>query len=77
MRTLGEGGSGVVLEGLEHSTGARYAVKILREELGIDGERLKREFRTLSALSHPNVVRFFELFEEDNRLHLTMETRGE
>lgn len=73
MRTLGEGGSGVVLEGLEHSTGARYAVKILREELGIDGERLKREFRTLSALSHPNVVRFFELFEEDNRLHLTME----
>src|SRR5262245_58711827 len=37
------------------------------------GGRFTREFRVLARLSHPNVVRVFELGEDERGLYFTME----
>ena len=73
IRTLGVGGSGTVYEAREFATGAHVALKELHEQTGESLLRFKQEFRTLSEVSHPNVVRFLGLFEEHGRFYFTME----
>ncbi|MCB9764624.1 MAG: AAA family ATPase [Alphaproteobacteria bacterium] len=64
LRLLGEGASGVVHEARDRYTGARVAVKTLRRLDPVALLAFKAEFRTLSRLHHPNVVRLHGLFEE-------------
>lgn len=73
MDLLGSGGMGTVYEARERETGARIAIKMLREREGSALFRFKQEFRVLADLSHPNLVRFGELFEDAGRFYLTME----
>ena len=73
VRPLGEGGMGIVYEARERTGGSIVALKMLRREVGSSIYRLKQEFRVLSDFAHPNVVRYFELFEDEGRLCLTME----
>jgi hypothetical protein len=64
---------GAVYEAVDHRTGQRIALKLLRE---IDPDsvlRFKEEFRRLTDLAHPNLVRLGELFEEAGRWYFTME----
>ncbi|WP_164104072.1 serine/threonine-protein kinase [Candidatus Laterigemmans baculatus] len=53
---IGEGGSSLVFDAVEVSSGTSYALKVLLNpnELGID--RLKRGFRALADFYHPNLV---------------------
>jgi serine/threonine protein kinase len=70
---LGEGGMGVVYSALDRERNSRVALKTLRN-LSADGiARLKREFRALQGLHHPNLVVLGELFEEAGRWFFTME----
>jgi hypothetical protein len=73
LRKLGSGGYGTVYEAREVATGARVALKELNDQTGESLLGFKQEFRTLSELSHPNVVRFVGLFEEAGRFYFTME----
>ncbi len=82
---LGEGGMGIVFRGwLFHAPGGPrgaeppelMALKVLRPQLyGNDEVRglFVNEAEALKRLSHPNVVRFFDLFESDHQLVLAME----
>jgi hypothetical protein len=70
---LGEGAYGVVYEALDRLRETRVALKVLRR-LGPDALfYFKKEFRALSDIQHPNLVRYYELFEERGRWFLTME----
>ncbi len=73
VRTLGVGGFGVVYEAIDRSSGSRLALKALHG--GDSGAlyRLKREFRALADLAHPNLVRMFELVSEGDDWFFTME----
>jgi eukaryotic-like serine/threonine-protein kinase len=73
IRTLGVGGNGTVYEARELATNLRVALKQLHDHTGAALLRLKQEFRALSELSHPNVVQFLGLFEEQGRFFFTME----
>jgi hypothetical protein len=73
LRPLGSGGMGTVFEARDRSTGARLAIKALHEGAGDTLYQFKHEFRVLSELSHPFLVRFGELFEDAGRFYLTME----
>jgi len=70
---LGEGGMGIVYEAFDLELNARVAIKTLR---GVSPEhvmRLKREFRALQDLRHPNLVSLGELIEDSGQLFFTME----
>lgn len=72
-RELGRGGMGVVYDAFDRDWNVRVAVKTLR---AIEPEallRLKNEFRAISGIHHPNLVRLGELLEENGRWLFTME----
>src|SRR5687768_10260344 len=60
-RIIGSGGMGVVYEAIDHEQGTRIALKTLRDADGPMLRVLKREFRALADVRHPNLVRLFEL----------------
>lgn len=72
IRPLGRGGAASVFEVEVPSTGQRLALKLHNHPLGTT--RFEREYQTLAALDHPNVVRVYEYgFTDDQLPYLTME----
>jgi predicted Ser/Thr protein kinase len=73
LRRLGAGGMGVVYEAQDLARGEIVALKTLRHVTPAGVYRLKREFRSLAGVAHPNVVCLYELIVEDARCFFTME----
>ncbi|HEY2514994.1 MAG TPA: serine/threonine-protein kinase, partial [Polyangiaceae bacterium] len=70
---LGEGGAGVVYEVRDRQSDSRLALKTVRGARPEALASLKREFRAVQDITHPNLVRLDELFEEDGDWFFTME----
>ena len=65
---LGSGGMAVVYRGKDTRSRRDVALKTLRPEFRRDPEaraRFRREVRTMAFLTHPNVARVFDLYEDD------------
>lgn len=72
--TLGQGGMGRVLRAHDETLGRDVALKVLHEaRAGQHEQRLLREAQALARLSHPNVVRVYDVSEVDGRLCMAME----
>lgn len=72
-RVVGAGAMGVVFEAFDKRTSQRVAIKTLatRDAEALRG--LKREFRTVADLVHPNLAQAFELAFDENVPYLVME----
>jgi len=59
-RLAGQGGMGAVYQARDRHSGARVALKLLRDarRSSEDEQRFVREARVLAELSHPNIVRY-------------------
>ena len=68
VRSVGEGGMGVVWEGIEERTGTRRALKFIKDEehSPLTEIRLLREAQAASAIRHPNIVRIDEVAADDD-----------
>ncbi len=65
-------------EAIDRESGATVAIKTLHDVTPDALYRLKREFRLLQGIEHPNVCQYYELFEHGGRWFITMEcVRGE
>ncbi len=73
LREIGRGGMGVVYEALDTSSGMRVALKTLRHISADALYYLKREYRALQEIDHPNLIQLGELAEENSTWFFTME----
>jgi non-specific serine/threonine protein kinase len=75
LRTLGEGGMGVVYAAEDDRLGRQVALKVLRESLpDPDAKaRLVREARIAAGVSHPLICHVFELGEWNGQPFIAME----
>ena len=71
-RCLGRGGVGAVYAARDGSSGARVALKRLHAGAWA-AAALRREFRSVSRIVHPNLVALHELFCVHDQWFLTME----
>ena len=74
-RTLGAGGMGVVYLAGDVKLGRKVAIKQLRSDMtGNSAEaRFRSEAQLLARLNHPNIVRLYDVLEEDHNIALVME----
>jgi len=63
----------VVHSVLDHTTGRRLALKVLREPRPERLSVLKKEFRRVAGVVHPNLVHMHELFDGPDGAFFTME----
>ncbi|MGH2547816.1 MAG: serine/threonine protein kinase [Thermomicrobiales bacterium] len=73
---IGAGGMALVYRGRDLRTRRDVALKTLRLEYRRDPDtraRFRREVRTLAFLTHPNVVKIFDLYEDDEAPWAIME----
>lgn len=76
LRPLGEGGMGRVLLALDERLGRHVALKVLSGPLADDPvarERLLREAKAVSRITHPNVAALYDIGERDGDVYLAME----
>nr|MCU0618033.1 protein kinase [Gemmatimonadaceae bacterium] len=72
VRELGRGGMGVVYEAVERDTGAHVALKLLPRAHPEALLAFKREFRTLTTVTHPHLVTPYELIADGEQWYFTM-----
>ena len=73
---IGVGGMAVVYKAYDIQEKKVVAVKILKEEFGSNSEFLRRfqnESKVISVLSHPNIVKVFDVSFGDNFQYIVME----
>ncbi len=73
VRRLGEGGFGVVFEVEDLELDRRLALKLLKDNNPKRVEWMKREFRSLVDVAHPNLVGLHSLVSDDGRWFITMD----
>ncbi|MCP4448044.1 MAG: protein kinase [Myxococcales bacterium] len=74
---VGEGGMGVVYSAFDPELDRRIAVKVLRSEVAAASEEAKRqlrqEARAMARLTHPNVVRVYDVGRQGGMVYIAME----
>ena len=73
LRPLARGGMAAVYEVEDTETGHRVALKLLTQR-GMARPRFQREYRALTRMDHPHIVRVYRFgVDEEGRPYLTME----
>ena len=72
-RRLGRGGQGTVFLATDHRSDSQVALKVLHRRDALSLTALKREFRSLADLIHPNIVRLHELVASETGAYVSME----
>jgi len=74
-KEIGRGGFSVVVEGISKKTNEKFAVKRIKKVMveGDDIKLLRREIQIMKKVNHCNILKLFEVFEDDEEFFLVME----
>ena len=72
-RRVGSGGMGVVYEAYDLERDMRVAIKTILDADASTIYRFKKEFRSLTDVAHPNLVKIHELVLSDDHCFYSME----
>ena len=72
-KALGEGTYGVVFKAKDKDTNEVVAIKRISREKIRNYQRFLNEINALKTLDHPNVIKLFEIYEDDEFVYLVME----
>ena len=75
-RVLGQGAMGEVFRAVDPLLGREVAVKTMSESIGSDPDlrrRFQREAQSAARISHPNIIKVYELGLEGEQLFMAME----
>jgi len=74
-KEIGRGGFSVVVEGSSKKNGEKCAIKCIKKTMveGEDIKLLRREVQIMKKVNHPNVLKLFEVFEDEEEFFLVME----
>lgn len=73
---VGAGGMAIIYAAVDLATGWDVAVKVLRREFSNDSEfvrRFKREAQAVANLDHPNIVRVYDVGQDEGVHYIVME----
>jgi len=76
IKTIGEGTFGKVKLALHNLTQEKVAIKILEKNKIRDKkdlERIEKEIKYMKMLNHPNIVKIYEIIEDENNFYISME----
>lgn len=76
VNKIGEGGMGVVYEGLDSSLRRRVAIKVMNEVARADPSlvrRFKREAQSAASIDHPNITKIFYTGQQGDAPFFAME----
>ena len=74
--TIGEGNFGKVKYGTHILTSQPVAIKYINKNRLIrqeDMDRIKNEMKIISTSNHPNILKAYEIFEDDSNFYIVME----
>ena len=58
----------------KHNTDHKVAIKVMGlKKIKDELEAIKEEVAILTKLDHPNIVRYYETYEDDKNIYLVME----
>lgn len=75
-RTIGEGTSAKVKQGINRENGQFVAIKIIDKRIVMENNlmyQVKREIKTMKLLHHPNIVRIHEVLGTKTKIYIVME----
>lgn len=75
-KVIGIGGMSVVFRAFDTVSNRTVAVKMLKDDINNDSQSIKRfvnESKAVSMLSHPNIVKIFDVSVKDNLKYIVME----
>ncbi len=75
---LGKGKFGLVRLGIHKESGRKVAIKIINKKLvsNLDLEQVKTEVEILKIAQHPNIIRLYDVFENEKYIYIIMEFCG-
>lgn len=78
LRPLGAGQYGNAREAVHNASGIHVAIKTInksrfRFDRKYQSEAMRNEIKITRSLDHPNVIKLYDVFEDDIELHLVME----
>ena len=74
-KEIGRGGFSIVYEATSKETGKKVAVKVIDKKKQDDEQLvlLQREISIMKKHDHPNIVKLYDVFDEDRTISLVIE----